>query len=425
MIPRVCKKNENEVNLKVSVYVKNFIETVFTKFFVVIIGMATSIIIARILGPEGRGEYAVAITISGIGVQLGNLGLHSANTYYIAQNKEIIAPIINNSIIVSFLGGAIVSMIIYPFIIIFDFMQITNTILLFLCLFSIPLGLAYLLLQNILLGINEVQVYNKIEIEAKVFSIVLLLLLIIVNYVNATSIFFITLLTSFIGILLVLLKLNKFVTIKIKFSANIFMNCYFYGIKSYVACLFSFLVLRADLLMVKHFLSLQEAGYYSIALNIGDMLFLFSTTLGTILFPKLSAMKNTREKYLFTHKNLRCFTPFIIALSLISVYTAPLMVEILFGLSYIPAVSAFILLVPGIAILSLNSIYMNFFASTGMPWVTIYSPLLALILNVFLNMKLIPILGVNGAAISSVISYSLMLLISIFYVKLRFNNIND
>ena len=425
MIPRVCKKNENEVNLKVSVYVKNFIETVFTKFFVVIIGMATSIIIARILGPEGRGEYAVAITISGIGVQLGNLGLHSANTYYIAQNKEIIAPIINNSIIVSFLGGAIVSMIIYPFIIIFDFMQITNTILLFLCLFSIPLGLAYLLLQNILLGINEVQVYNKIEIEAKVFSIVLLLLLIIVNYVNATSIFFITLLTSFIGILLVLLKLNKFVTIKIKFSANIFMNCYFYGIKSYVACLFSFLVLRADLLMVKHFLSLQEAGYYSIALNIGDMLFLFSTTLGTILFPKLSAMKNTREKYLFTHKNLRCFTPFIIALSLISIYTAPLMVEILFGLSYIPAVSAFILLVPGIAILSLNSIYMNFFASTGMPWVTIYSPLLALILNVFLNMKLIPILGVNGAAISSVISYSLMLLISIFYVKLRFNNIND
>jgi O-antigen/teichoic acid export membrane protein len=71
---------------------------------------------------------------------------------------------------------------------------------------------------------------------------------------------------------------------------------------------------------------------------------------------------------------------------------------------------------PGILMLSINVVYMNYFASTGMPMITVYSPAIAALANIVLNIKIIPLLGIIGASISSSICYSAMLGFSIFYI---------
>jgi Na+-driven multidrug efflux pump len=63
---------------------------------------------------------------------------------------------------------------------------------------------------------------------------------------------------------------------------------------------------------------------------------------------------------------------------------------------------------------------MNYFASTGMPPITVYSPGAAAVLNVLLNLKLIPSLGIVGASVASTVAYGMMLAISLVYLtKLR------
>ena len=134
--------------------------------------------------------------------------------------------------------------------------------------------------------------------------------------------------------------------------------------------------------------------------------------IGTILFPKLSAMAGYDRKRAFA-KNVAIIVAAIMGIvSLLSILFAGPAIRILFGKAFIPAVPAFIWLMPGIMALSVNVIFMNFFASTGMPWITVYSPAAAAILNLALNLKLIPYMGIKGASVSSTICYTLMLLAS-------------
>jgi O-antigen/teichoic acid export membrane protein len=104
---------------------------------------------------------------------------------------------------------------------------------------------------------------------------------------------------------------------------------------------------------------------------------------------------------------------------LISLPLAEPAVILLFGSEFVGAVPAFIALLPGIAAMSVNTIFMNYFASTGMPVFVVYSPLAATILNFILNFFWIPQKGITGAALSSVASYSLMLFLSVCYFYLE------
>jgi Na+-driven multidrug efflux pump len=69
--------------------------------------------------------------------------------------------------------------------------------------------------------------------------------------------------------------------------------------------------------------------------------------------------------------------------------------------------------------LSMNTIFMNYFASAGMPWITVYSPALAALLNIGLNIQFIPVFGIVGASWASDIAYGVMLMASLLFLKGR------
>ena len=82
-------------------------ETYLTRLSVVALGFVNSILVTRILGPEGRGLFAVANTLSATGVQLGNLGLQSSNTYYVAREPGKLPVLLGNSLVVSAARGVV------------------------------------------------------------------------------------------------------------------------------------------------------------------------------------------------------------------------------------------------------------------------------------------------------------------------------
>ena len=58
---------------------------------------------------------------------------------------------------------------------------------------------------------------------------------------------------------------------------------------------------------------------------------------------------------------------------------------------------------------------MNHYAGRGLPLIVIYSPLVALMINLFLNWFYIPKYGMIAAALNSTLSYTLMFLINLLY----------
>ena len=61
----------------------NFISQVINLFA----GIGSSILLARILGPEGRGDYILIITSAGFLVQFFSFGIESTISHYVASKK--------------------------------------------------------------------------------------------------------------------------------------------------------------------------------------------------------------------------------------------------------------------------------------------------------------------------------------------------
>jgi O-antigen/teichoic acid export membrane protein len=357
------------------------------------------------------------MTFAAIGIQFGNLGLHASNTYYVAKDRALLPSLVGNTFFVSFIIGGIGAGFAFILFFLWPNLAPIHGPLLTLALMWIPVGLAYMLLQNILLGIHEVRAYNMIELVMQIVGVALIGMVIILNLVTVEMIFLTGVITVFVSFVWAFWRIKPHLSYNPTVSFPLFIDNIQYGIKAYLAAFFAFLVLRADLLMVKYMLGTEQAGYYSIAVSMADMISTLPVVAGTILFPKLSALINDHEKWQLTKKTARGIGIIMIIFTVCSVVLARPIIEVLFGEPFLPAVPAFIWLLPGIVLLSINVIYMNYFASTGMPPITIYSPAIATICNILLNLKLIPIFGIVGASLASVFSYGLMLAGSVIYIS--------
>src|SRR2546428_11093229 len=63
-------------------------ETFATRVFLIGVGGVASVMVARGLGPEGRGLYAGGRALAGLGGPVGDPGLPSPHTYFAAGNKR-------------------------------------------------------------------------------------------------------------------------------------------------------------------------------------------------------------------------------------------------------------------------------------------------------------------------------------------------
>ncbi len=400
-------------------FVQKVAETLITRVVLIGLGIVSSVIVARILGPEGRGLYAIAISLGGLGVQFGNLGLHASNTYYVAKKPDLLPTLISNSIVVSFLIGGLGSMLFWGALSVWPFLVKIEGVLLALTLVSIPFGLIYLLLQNLLIGTQEIRSFNKIEIGNRLASLILVSGIILVQKVSVETLFLTHLSALFMSSVWVLVQLKNHSHLFPRPSFTVFENNLQYGFRAYVAALFAFLVLRSDLLLLQYMLGAEQVGLYAVAVSVADLALLAPTVIGTLIFPRLAAMDNDWDRWHYANKVAWNVGGMTGAIALLLFPTAHILIVLLYGSRFAPAAPALLWLLPGIVMLSINVIYMNYFASIGMPMITLYSPGIAAVLNIGINVKLIPVYGIIGSSIASTVTYGVMLLFSFSYVYLK------
>src|SRR5437868_3918452 len=122
-------------------FIRKVSETYATRMVLIGVSLVTTVVVARLLGPEGRGLYAIAAATGALGVQFGNLGLHSANVFFAARNRDSMASLVGNSVMVSLgFGSLLAAVLAAAFAIAPDLISVHSRLLL-LALVWIPLGL--------------------------------------------------------------------------------------------------------------------------------------------------------------------------------------------------------------------------------------------------------------------------------------------
>jgi O-antigen/teichoic acid export membrane protein len=401
---------------RASLFIQRVSLTLITRLLILIVGFGLGIITARYLGAEGRGIFAVTTAIVAIGTQFGNLGLHSANTYFIAKDPSRLKTIITNTFWVSIVGGAIIA-IISTGVLYFkpDLASGVPIKYIIVAVVSVPFTLMALLGQNILLGVQRIRVLNIFEFVHALVNVIVVVILLVLLKAGVLSLIAFTAIMTLLYAALVYWYLRRVERNRVGFDLGLLKQMASYGFKAYLASLFSFLVIRLNMLMVNSILGTDQAGIYSIATSAGDILLMIPASIGMILFPQVSGMGE--GGWLYSKKVARATAIMMGAACIFVAIIARPFITLFYGQAFAPAANALLWLLPGVFVLSVNTIFNNFFAARGFPAIIVASPFIALVANILLNLHFLPHYGINGGAISSSISYTTMFIFSIIYLR--------
>jgi stage V sporulation protein B len=391
-------------------FIRAVAETYATQITLIVVGLATTVIVTRSLGPAGRGLYSVAMAVGFLGVQFGNWGFPASNTYYLAKDRSLLPRLLGNSLLLSFLIGGIGSATFGLAFYLYPRWEPVHGLLLVLGLAWIPVGLAYLLLGRLLLGLHEVRSFNKLELMNRFCALILIAAAIFLRRINPEAILAANLLGLVLSCAWALSKLLSMVEEFPWPSSKLLREHCGVGMRAYVITAFSLLLIRADLLMVKYLLGPEQAGYYSIVSTIADYLLMLPGVIALILFPRLSAITDVKEKLRKAKKAALGTAVALLPLLIVATVSSRLVVRVLFGKTFLPAADAFTWLAPGIFTLGIEVVIVQFLNSVGYPKIVVWIWCLSVILNVTLNFWAIPHYGIKGASAMSSLSYSLTLL---------------
>lgn len=398
---------------------RRLVGTVGSRALAFVLAAGTSILTARLLGPAGQGTYSVLMTLGLLGVQIGTFGLNTSTAYH---GGAVRAPVerLGGFILTFALGaGALFGLIIVAMETLAPgLLPVRGASQTVLVAVYLPLGLLAVLVQALLLGRGRVAWFNGMEVGQAALTLAGLGVLALVAGATPERFYALTLaVTAVAGVTGLLVLLRRVGPPRLPDRALV-RRLIGYGARSYAANLFSFVVLYIDILMVAAILGDGDAGIYAIAAKVAEWAYALPVAGGAMLFATLMEQEPA-ERRGFTLDILRKAALGLPVVLVGVAVVAPFLVELLYGVEYLPGLTALYWLLPAAFALGLHTLAMNHLAATGMPWIAIAAPVAGAVLNVGLNLWLIPAAGIRGAAIASLAAYALMAAMSLGWLAVE------
>lgn len=186
-----------------------------------------------------------------------------------------------------------------------------------------------------------------------------------------------------------------------------------FGMRIYPAHITRFLNLRLDQFLVAWLASAGALGYYAVAVTVGELLLQVPVIMLWVVSGAMSS-EPAQQSGRLTIQVCRWSIIVLLASSLVIGLLAPVAVPRLFGDDYGPAVSAVLMLLPGMVAYAPALILGEYFiVQRGEPGRATSMAVASLVMGTLLNLMLTPRLGAAGASIASSCSYVAMLLLAI------------
>ncbi|MGB8511112.1 MAG: oligosaccharide flippase family protein, partial [Pyrinomonadaceae bacterium] len=294
----------------------------------------TGVVVARKLGAEGTGALAVLNVTVAYAVQIGSLGLVSANTYFIAQDRRRLAPAWANSLAFGLVGGVALALLTVwlassaPHI-----FGDTPTRLVAVAALSIPFQLLTLLGLNVFLAVGRVARFNLLDTLAQTLLPVNAVISLIIFGAGLWTLITLNTAASIVVSICVVWMVARYVRherdergSRNGVDAPLFASMMRYGMKIHAQTVASLLLFRVDLLVVKYFRGAAEAGVYAVATQVTLMLMLLPGVIATLLFPRIAAEQDARGALACLVTRHTAFVMLLICLAAVpAVYALPLL----------------------------------------------------------------------------------------------------
>ncbi len=191
----------------------------------------------------------------------------------------------------------------------------------------------------------------------------------------------------------------------------------------FMSAAMALIISQTSVIMLGIFRPESDTGYYSVAVKLATLTSFILAAMNSIAAPKFSELFHTgqiNELFRVAKKSTKLIfwttTPILILLIL----SGRFILYFLFGQEYTIAYWAMICLIMGQFVHSISGSTGIFMNMTGNQKILRNIMIITVFMNIFLNLTLIPLLGINGAAIADMISTVGWNLLSLAYIKIKY-----
>ncbi len=380
------------------------------------LGLVTTVIIARVYGPEGNGAYAVALLLPTMLANFLNLGVAPANVYHLGSRQATVRQLLAANLQIFILLGAL-GLVIGTTVLLWKGEELFPGVeprILWFALAIFPLGLVNGYLHSVFQGLQQFRPYNMLAILQPTILLCMILAITALGYRELAYLVgaqFVAQCGVSALTLVWLIPLIEEKNANVE-SASFIKKTLGYGWKAHLSNILAFVNYKADIFLVNLFLGPAAVGLYVIAVALAETLWLMSKAVSTVVLPRLAQLSSDEAK----RKQLTpLVSRWVLLMTLIAALmlaaVAPPLIGLVFGSDYLEAVLPLWILLPGIVLTSASRVLANDIAARGRPELNMYTAIVVVAVNIIGNLILIPAYGLAGAAMATTIAYCVNLLL--------------
>lgn len=403
---------------------KTIMRTSFNNFFVLIVTTLTSILTARMLGVEGKGELAAVIFWPTLIGSVLSFGLPTSLIYNLKKKtgttEELLALSLWIQIPASLLAGAVAWVFMPAWLNGYspDIIQLSQLY----CAAAIPLAVLTALTAALSQGLDKFSVYNGVLFYYPLLNFIGLVTLWMFGVLNVQLAGAVNFAASLVALVWAFYRLRtdvKYRSFRLRVHKNVLRPYYSYGSRVYGMELMGTLSTQTDKIVIVALLSPKAFGLYSVVYALSRVFNVVQNAVTNVTFPKVTGMEN-RKIIETVSRAFRISMGAMLMVIVPSLFIGRYLLGLLYGPVFLEAASTFYLLSVECIIGGGSWILASAFNALGRPGLVLFRQIVAYAITVGLFFICTPLFGLEGIAIALLAGACVRLAFSLFSFPMFF-----
>jgi len=404
-------------------YFKNTSWLFTEKILRVIAGLFIGIWIARYLGPENFGLFSYAQSFAALFTIFATLGLDQIVIRELIKDESARDKLLGTAFILKLFGAFVVlGTLIFSTL---SGINTAETNLLILIIASSTVFQSF----NVIDFYFQSKVLSKFVVLANVISLIissLVKIILLLNEASLVAFAFVSLFDTFIlasGYVYFYLKnnlnINKW-TFDWLLAKALLKDSWPLILTGFVISVY----MKVDQIMISEMLGYQAVGEYAAAVKLSEAWYFVPTVIASSVFPSIINTKKNNEKLYYTRlQKLYSLVVKIALLIAISIsFMSDWFVNLLYGQQFIEAGSVLVIHIWAGIFAFLGIASRKWLVAENLSMLSFWRTFFGMVINIVMNLLLIPRYGIQGAAVATLISQvAAAYLFDVLCIKTRSN----
>lgn len=369
---------------------------------ILVTNLATGIIVARALGPSGRGELAATLLVAQMAAWLFSMGSSEAISYFQASKPEEGPRLLSSWLLITLplsIVGIALTELLLP--VIFAAQTDTAIELARIYLIVIPVIAYQQIFSGMLLGDHDFLYYNVTRFLYPALAAVIYVACLLFN---AFSVEWALIANG--AAMAVALALSVWRSLRHHGLARpdkaLLRHTFKYGVKAHAGSTAGLVNARLDMIVIPAYLAAASVGLYSIATNVTSIITTLTGTVALMALPIAARQKGAPRPILIT---LQTAMGISLAIAIPLAILAPVLLGLVYGAEFEGASTALRLLLPGAVLGAGVNVLAAGLLAANRPLTVSVAAGLAAVLTIGGLIVFLPIGGINAAAIVTSAAY--------------------